>query len=108
MTPSQLGGSRSVSKRLVCPVAEVQTSSLNIFLKAVVTQAVDGLIDYPTSGLLGLAWNTIASSYSTPFWQALASSGTWDSPEMGVYLARFKGNSSAQMIEFDGGHFIFG
>ncbi|OXB36258.1 endopeptidase [Cryptococcus neoformans] len=75
---------------------------------AVVTQAVDGLIDYPTSGLLGLAWNTIASSYSTPFWQALASSGAWDSPEMGVYLARFKGNSSAQMIEFDGGHFIFG
>lgn len=27
---------------------------------------------------------------------------------MGVYLARFKGNSSAQKIEFDGGHFIFG
>lgn len=27
---------------------------------------------------------------------------------MGVYLARFKGNSSAQKIEFDGRHFIFG
>ncbi|KIR40318.1 endopeptidase [Cryptococcus deuterogattii 99/473] len=75
---------------------------------AVVTQAANGLIEYPVSGLLGLAWDTIASTYSVPFWQALASSGTWDSPEMGVYLARFKGNSSARKIEFDGGHFNFG
>nr|KIR86303.1 endopeptidase [Cryptococcus tetragattii IND107] len=75
---------------------------------AVVTQAANGLIEYPISGLLGLAWDSIASTYSVPFWQSLASSGTWDSPEMGVYLARFKGNSSARKIEFDGGHFIFG
>jgi hypothetical protein len=48
-----------------------------------------GLLTAPVSGLLGLAWQTIASSQATPFWQALVASGSWDSPVMSFQLTRY-------------------
>lgn len=51
-------------------------------------QVSKGLLNSPVSGLMGLAWNTIASSGATPFWQTLAASGAWDSPEMAFQLTR--------------------
>lgn len=74
----------------------------------VVTSTSADLISYPLSGLMGLAWKSIASSGATPFWQALAASGDWDSPEMGVYLKRYRGDSTASQIETDGGEILFG
>ncbi|KAJ8585200.1 acid protease [Rhizopogon salebrosus TDB-379] len=47
----------------------------------------------PVSGLMGLAWSSLASSGKTPFWQTLASGGSWDSPLFGVQLTRY-GNAS--------------
>jgi cathepsin D len=47
-----------------------------------------GLLTAPVSGLLGLGWETIASSRATPFWQALASNGAWDEPVMAFQLTR--------------------
>lgn len=51
-------------------------------------QVSQGLLNSPVSGLMGLAWNTIASSGATPFWQTLAGSGKWDSPLMAFQLTR--------------------
>lgn len=56
---------------------------------AVCDQVSSGLLDTPVSGLMGLAWNTIASSGATPFWQTLAGSNVWDSPLMAFHLTRY-------------------
>lgn len=74
----------------------------------VVTTTSADLISYPLSGLMGLAWQSIASSGATPFWQTLAASGKWDAPEMGVYLKRYRGDNSASQVETDGGEILFG
>lgn len=74
----------------------------------VVTTTSDNLISYPLSGLMGLAWRSIASSGATPFWQTLAASGKWDAPEMGVYLKRYRGDNNASQVETDGGEILFG
>jgi hypothetical protein len=55
---------------------------------AVCDQVSSGLLNNPVSGLMGMAWNTIASSGATPFWQTLAASNAWDSPVMGFQLTR--------------------
>jgi cathepsin D len=48
-----------------------------------------GLLSNPVSGLLGLAWQQIASSGATPLWQTLAGSGQWDQPLMAFQLTRW-------------------
>jgi len=55
---------------------------------AVCDEVSSGLLNSPVSGLMGLAWNTIASSGATPFWQTLAASNALDSPVMGFQLTR--------------------
>ncbi|KAK6906397.1 hypothetical protein I203_100382 [Kwoniella mangroviensis CBS 8507] len=75
---------------------------------AVVTSTTARLISAPLSGLMGLAWKSIASSKATPFWQALAASGSWSDPEMGFYLARYRGDNSASSVESQGGELILG
>ena len=56
---------------------------------AAVDQVTSGLLTSPVSGLLGLAWKTIAASGATPFWQTLASSGAWTDPVMSFQLTRW-------------------
>jgi len=58
---------------------------------AVCDQVSSGLLTNPVSGLLGLAFQTIASSKAMPLWQTLVSSGAWDSPLMAFYLTRLVG-----------------
>lgn len=66
-----------------------------------------GLLNSPVSGLMGLAWDTLASSGATPLWQTLASSGAWDSPVMAFHLTRFLDDKSADTLEA-GGSFDMG
>jgi len=56
---------------------------------------------------MGLAFNTISSTDSTPFWEALAKNGDLEAQEMGFYLTRFRGDPSAQQTEY-GGVFTLG
>ncbi|KAG0694220.1 aspartic peptidase domain-containing protein [Suillus ampliporus] len=72
-----------------------------------VTQVSSGLLNSPVSGLLGLGWQTIASSGATPFWQTLASSGTWTNPLMAFQLTRFINGSNVSPTE-PGGSFTMG
>jgi cathepsin D len=55
---------------------------------AVCNQVSQGLLVKPVSGLLGLAFQSIASSGAMPMWQTLVSSGAWDSPLMSFHLSR--------------------
>jgi cathepsin D len=66
-----------------------------------------GLLTNPVSGLLGLAWQTIASSGATPFWQTLAESGAWTEPLMAFQLTRFVNVSSSSELN-PGGQFNMG
>lgn len=54
-----------------------------------VTQVSQGMLSSPVSGLMGLGWQTIASSGARPFWQTLASYGAWSQPVMGFQLTRY-------------------
>lgn len=66
-----------------------------------------GLLVNPVSGLLGLAFKTIASSRATPFWETLVTNGAWDSPLMAFHLTRYLDDPSAQVLE-PGGSFTMG
>jgi cathepsin D len=72
-----------------------------------VTQATSGLLNPPVSGLLGLGWQSIASSKATPLWQTLASSGAWTDPVMAFQLTRFV-NATNVNTEEPGGSFTMG
>ncbi|THH01104.1 hypothetical protein EW026_g1545 [Hermanssonia centrifuga] len=49
----------------------------------------DGLVDGDTSGIMGLAFQSLASTGAVPFWQALTNAGQFASPEMSFWLTRF-------------------
>ncbi|KAJ8095091.1 hypothetical protein PM082_010310 [Marasmius tenuissimus] len=66
-----------------------------------------GMLTQPVSGLLGLAFETIASSKATPFWETLVKSGTWDSPLMAFQLTRYSNASRVRELE-PGGSFTMG
>ncbi|KAK6992211.1 aspartic peptidase A1 [Favolaschia claudopus] len=74
---------------------------------AVADQVSGGLLSAPVSGLLGLAWQSIASTRAVPFAQTLASGTAWDSPVMAFQLTRFSNQSGTQQLEA-GGSFSMG
>lgn len=66
-----------------------------------------GLLNEPVSGLLGLAWQSIASSGATPFWENLYQNNAWDQPVMAFQLTRYQNDSRAAALE-PGGTFTMG
>lgn len=74
----------------------------------VVSNVTPTLLSTPVSGLLGLAFTSIASSDAPPLWLALAdSAGTLDAPLMAFHLTRFVNDSGARASE-PGGSFSLG
>ncbi|WVQ72148.1 hypothetical protein IAR50_001693 [Cryptococcus sp. DSM 104548] len=101
-------GSGSASGNLGADVVELAGFSLPDITFSVTDQASNGLISAPVSGIMGLAFQNVSSSKKPTWWETLATSGTWDSPEFGVYMARYRGNTSASRVETDGGLMTFG
>ena len=64
-----------------------------------------GLVDAPVSGLIGLAFEALASTNSTPFWLAVTSQ--FSTPEMSFWLARDLSPASATSLA-PGGVFTLG
>jgi len=64
-----------------------------------------GLVDAPVSGLMGLAFQSLASTGAVPFWQALINNNQLSAPEMSFWLSRDPSNS--QVLE-PGGVFTLG
>jgi hypothetical protein len=73
-----------------------------------VNQVTQGLLTQPYSGLIGLAFQTIASSGAMPFWQQLAVTNQLPEPLMAFFLRRYRDDFSASAIEYDGGEFSLG
>lgn len=82
-------GSGEASGSLASDVVQMAGFSVPNQVFAVCNQVSDGLLTSPVSGLLGLAFATIASSKAVPFWQTLVSSGAWDAPVMAFYISRY-------------------
>ncbi|TFK25570.1 aspartic peptidase A1 [Coprinopsis marcescibilis] len=74
---------------------------------AVCDQVSSGLLSSPVSGLLGLGFETIASSKATPFWETLVTEGAWDQPVMSFHLTRYLNVSDVESLE-PGGSFTMG
>ncbi|TFY55761.1 hypothetical protein EVG20_g9201 [Dentipellis fragilis] len=66
-----------------------------------------GLLNAPVSGLIGLAFEALASSGATPFWETLLQKNVWDQPVMAFQLARYQNVSDARALE-PGGTFTMG
>ena len=47
-----------------------------------------GLVTAPVSGLMGLAFQSLASTGATPFWQAVTNANLLSTSEMSFWLAR--------------------
>jgi cathepsin D len=71
------------------------------------SQLSSGLLDGSVSGIMGLAFDTIASTQSTPFWQNLLNNKLLDSPEMSFWMTRFRNDPTASEEE-PGGIFTLG
>jgi len=81
-------GSGQAVGSLGSDVVQMAGFSVNNQIFGVCDQVSSGLLTSPVSGLLGLAFESIASSGALPFWQTLVSKGAWDSPLMAFFLTR--------------------
>lgn len=75
---------------------------------AVVNSMTTSLITSPMSGIMGLGFQALSVSGSTPWWASLAASSSWSSPLFGVYLARFRDVTNAAQTEAQGGYLTLG
>ena len=66
-----------------------------------------GLVDADVSGVMGLAFQGIARSGATPFWQSLIANNLLTNPEFSFYVTRFNNDKSATQEE-PGGVFTLG
>ncbi|KAJ3746966.1 acid protease [Lentinula raphanica] len=100
-------GSGAAAGSLGEDVVQMAGFSVSNQIFGVCDQVTDNLLNSPVSGLLGLAFQTIASSGASPLWQTLASSNAWDQPLMAFQLTRYNNDSKATDLE-PGGTFTMG
>ena len=72
-----------------------------------VDQTSANLLDGSNAGIMGLAFDTIANTGATPFWQTLATTNQFTTPEMSFWFTRLLDDPTAQADEF-GGIFTLG
>ncbi|KAG6861273.1 hypothetical protein C0995_002081 [Termitomyces sp. Mi166 len=90
------------SGRLGSDVVQMAGFSVSNQTFAICDNVSQGLLSNPVSGLLGLAFESIAASGAVPFWQTLAASGAWDSPVMAFHLTRYLNDTTARVLEYGG------
>jgi cathepsin D len=64
-----------------------------------VQQTTSQLLDGSVAGILGLAFQSLASTKALPFWQALQNNNQLSSPEMSFWLTRFVNDNQAKNEE---------
>ncbi|KAI1795502.1 acid protease [Ganoderma leucocontextum] len=73
----------------------------------VVEQMTSGLLQGDVSGIMGLAFQSLASTQATPFWEQLMNNGQFASPEISFWLARHLDDQNAAQ-ETSGGVMTLG
>lgn len=82
-----------------------QTVDSQTFL--VVDDVSQSLLDGNVTGILGLAFQSLAATGAVPLWAQLIADGKLNNPEFGFYLTRFVNDESAEDEE-PGGTFTLG
>ncbi|KAG5638560.1 hypothetical protein H0H81_011906 [Sphagnurus paluster] len=82
-------GSGQASGTLGSDTVQMAGFAVSNQIFAICNSISDGLLTNPVSGLLGLAFQSIAASGAMPFWQALVAGGAWDEPVMAFQLTRY-------------------
>lgn len=100
-------GSGSVIGNLAKDTVSMGDFTVSDQTMLVVDQMTSGLVDGSIAGIMGLAFQTIASTGAVPFWQALINNNQFSSPEMSVFLTRFLDDAQATDEE-PGGILTFG
>jgi hypothetical protein len=72
-----------------------------------VDQTTSQVIQGPMSGIMGLAFQAIANTHATPFWQALTNNNQLQSPEMSFALATLQTQNNPPQAA-PGGTFTLG
>lgn len=62
-------------------------------------QTTNALLDGSVAGIMGLAFQGLASTKAVPFWQALLKNNLLSSPEMSFWLTRFVNDNNAKAEE---------
>ncbi|EMD33690.1 hypothetical protein CERSUDRAFT_87022 [Gelatoporia subvermispora B] len=100
-------GSGSVAGMLVQDTVNMGGFTVNPQKFLLVEQMTSGLLDGDVSGIMGLAFQALATTQATPFWQALVNNNQFASPEMAFWLTRFLDDNNAQQNE-PGGELTLG
>ncbi|KZT10921.1 acid protease [Laetiporus sulphureus 93-53] len=100
-------GSGAVEGTLASDTISMGGLSVDSQTFLLVNEVSSALLGGNVTGILGLAFQSLASTGAVPFWQALISNGQLSSPEFAFYLARFLDDTSAASEE-PGGTFTLG
>ncbi|RDX54940.1 acid protease [Lentinus brumalis] len=100
-------GSGQVAGILAADTVSMAGFTVNPQRFVVVEQMSDGLLDGDVSGIMGLAFEALASTQATPFWQALVNGNQFNSPDISFWLARHLDDVNAA-VEEDGGVMTLG
>ncbi|KZS98326.1 acid protease [Sistotremastrum niveocremeum HHB9708] len=92
-------GSGSVAGTLAQDTVSIAGFTISKQIFATATEVSQGLIEDDITGLLGLAFQTIASTQALPLVQTLAQQNTFTDPIMSFYLTRFLDDPQAQTEE---------
>jgi len=101
-------GSGAVAGDINTDVVSMAGFTINSQTMLSVDRTTSQLLTGTMSGIMGLAFDTIANSGATPFWQTLASSNQLSTPEMAFWLTRELNNPQAAQSEVFGGVFTLG
>ncbi|KAI0031309.1 aspartic peptidase domain-containing protein, partial [Vararia minispora EC-137] len=82
--------------------------TLNSQTFGAVTQIFDNVIPSNAAGIMGLAFQPLARTGATPFWQALLNSNQFSNPEIAFFLARNEGRVSSLTNSNPGGSLTLG
>nr|VWO95028.1 Aspartyl proteinase [Ganoderma boninense] len=89
-------GSGSVAGILAQDTVSLAGFTVNPQRFLVVEQMTSGLLQGDVSGIMGLAFQSLASTQATPFWQQLVNNNQFASPEISFWLARHLDDSNPQ------------
>jgi cathepsin D len=107
-TPFQIQyGSGAAQGTLATDTVSLAGYTVNSQTFAVVDQLAAGTLDPPASGIMGLGFQTLASSGATPFWQVLAEGSTFQDKVFTFQLVRDETATSAETA-VPGGIFTLG
>ncbi|KAI0032714.1 aspartic peptidase domain-containing protein [Vararia minispora EC-137] len=101
-------GSGSASGTLAQDTVSMGPYTVSNQIFVAVSDMTSGLVDGKLAGIMGLAFDSLAASGATPFWETLVQGNQLSSPEFGFFLTRFLDTATSTQETDPGGVFTLG